>query len=301
MRLLALLLAALGIPAATLSAQPRFLSPDDINALPSAPADERYAYGPDSQQFGELRLPPGPGPFPVAVVIHGGCWLEKYADLHNTAALADALRRDGFATWNLEYRRTDQPGGGWPGTFLDAAHGIDALRELARRHPLNLQRIILVGHSAGGQLALWAAARARLPLGSALFLRDPLPVAGVVALGTPADLARFRLKESDTCGDAVVTKLMGGGPDRMPVRYAQGSPIELLPLGVPQILVTGSDDFIENPPEGAAYVAAARAAGDRAEQRVVPDSGHHEYNSPETPAGRAVRAAVRALAGGPGP
>lgn len=295
MRLLRLAIAALGIPAGAL-AQSHFLSPADINALPSAPADERFAYGPGPQQFGDLRLPPGPGPFPVAVVIHGGCWVESYADLQNTAALADALRRDGFATWNLEYRRIDQPGGGWPGTFLDAAHGIDALRELARRHPLDLRRVVVVGHSAGGQLALWAAARRRLPPGSALFVRDPLPVCGVVALGTPADLARFRLKESDVCGDAVVTKLMGGGPDRVPGRYAQGSPIELLPLGVPQILVTGSDDFIENPPEGAAYVAAARAAGDRAEQRVVPDSGHHEYNSPETPAGQAARAAVRELA-----
>jgi acetyl esterase/lipase len=299
MRLLRFAFAALGIPGASAFAQSHFLSPADINALPSAPADARQAYGPDPEQFGDLRLPAGPGPHPVAVVIHGGCWLESYADLQNTAALADALRRDGFATWNLEYRRLDQPGGGWPGTFLDAAHGIDALRELARRYPLDLKRVILVGHSAGGQLALWAAARHRLPLGAALYLRDPLPIAGVVALGTPADLARFRLNEAEVCGDRVVTKLMGGGPDRVPERYAEGSPIELLPLGVPQILLTGSDDFIEGPPEGAAYVAAARAAGDRAEQRVIPNSGHHEYNSPETPAGRATRTAVRELAGLP--
>jgi acetyl esterase/lipase len=299
MRFLRLALAALGFPAAGALAQPHFLSPADIDALPSTPADERFAYGPDSPQFGDLRLPGGPGLAPVAVVIHGGCWVESYADLRNTAALADALRRDGFATWNLEYRRLDQPGGGWPGTFLDVARGIDALRILARRHPLDLRRVIVIGHSAGGQLALWAAARHKLPPGSELFLPEPLAIAGVVGIGTPADLARFRLKESQTCGDAVVTKLMGGGPDRVPVRYAQGSPFELLPLGVRQILVTGSDDFIEGPPEGAAYVAAARRAGDRAEQRVIPDSGHHEYNSPETPAGRATRAAARALAGLP--
>jgi acetyl esterase/lipase len=295
MRALRLMIAALGLPAAGARARP-YLSPADINALPSAPADERSAYGPSPVQFGDLRLPPGPGPHPVAVLLHGGCWLEGYADLRNTAALADALRRDGFATWNLEYRRLDQPGGGWPGTFLDVARGIDALRELARRHPLDLRRVIVVGHSAGGQLALWAGARHRLLPGTALFLRDPLPIAGVVALGTPADLARFRLKESEVCGDAVVTKLMGGGPGRVPERYAQGSPSELLPLGVPQILVTGSDDFIEGPPEGADYVAAARAAGDRAEQRVVPESGHHEYLSPDAPAGRTARAAARALA-----
>jgi acetyl esterase/lipase len=300
MRVLRLAIAALGLSAASARAQSRYLGPEDINALPSAPADARYAYGPAALQFGDLRLPPGPGAHPVAVVIHGGCWLERYADLQNTAALADALRRDGFATWNIEYRRLDQAGGGWPGTFLDVARAVDALRALAARYPLDLQRVVLVGHSAGGQLALWAAARHKLLLGSTLFLRNPLPVAGVVALGAPADLARFRLKEYDVCGDAVVTKLMGGSPGRVPARYAQASPIELLPLGVPQILVNGSADFVEGPSDGAAYVAAARAAGDRAEQRVIPDAGHFEEISPGSVAWPVVRDAVRSLAGPPG-
>ena len=122
----------------------------------------------------------GPGLHPVAVVIHGGCWVERYADLRNTAALADALRREGLATWNIEYRRLDQKGGGWPGTFLDVAHAVDALRDLAKRYPLDLSRVVVVGHSAGGQLALWVGARHRLPKGGALYLPNPLGIKGVV-------------------------------------------------------------------------------------------------------------------------
>jgi len=276
-----------------------FLGADDINALPSAPADARVVYGPEPDQFGELRLPRGGGLHPVAVVIHGGCWVESYADFHNTAALADALRREGMATWNIEYRRSDERGGGWPGTFLDVAHAIDALRALAEKYPLDLTRVIAIGHSAGGQLALWAAGRHRLPAGSAVFLRHPLPISGVLALGTPGDLASFRRKETDVCGGPVVTDLLGGGPSMVPERYAQASPIEMLPLGVPQILLTASADFVESPVEGAAYVAAARKAGDSARQFVIPDAGHFEYLSPSSGAWPAVRQAARELAGLP--
>jgi len=276
-----------------------FLGVDDINLLPSAPADARIAYGPEPDQFGELRLPKGKGFHPVAVVIHGGCWVESYANLQNTAALADALRRQGMATWNIEYRRSDMRGGGWPGTFLDVARAIDFLRVLAGKYPLDLTRVISIGHSAGGQLALWAAARHRLPTGSAVFLRDPLTIAGVLALGTPCDLAGFRRKETEVCGQPVVTRLLGGSPGQVSERYAQASPIEMLPLGVPQIIITASADFVESPAEGAAYAAAARRAGDSAHQRVIQDAGHFEYLSPSSAAWPVVRAAARELAGLP--
>jgi acetyl esterase/lipase len=97
------------------------LRPRDVDALPSKKADARIAYGADPLQFGELRLPAGSGPFPVGVVIHGGCWVSKFATLQNTSAMADALRDSGVATWNVEYRRLDNDGGGWPGTFADIA------------------------------------------------------------------------------------------------------------------------------------------------------------------------------------
>ena len=113
----------------------QFLRPRDVDALPSRAADARIAYGTDSLQFGDLRVPAGRGPFPVAVVIHGGCWQHNFASLQNTAALSDALRDAGVATWNVEYRRSDNPGGGWPGTFLDVAVATDSLRSIATRYP----------------------------------------------------------------------------------------------------------------------------------------------------------------------
>src|SRR5262245_49776128 len=107
-----------------------------------------WRYGTAPQQFAELRLPEGTGPFPVVVVIHGGCWVG-YASAEYTVPIAAALTKEGWATWNLEYRGAHEPGGGWPGTFLDVAHGVDALREASATYPLDLTRVVVMGHSAG--------------------------------------------------------------------------------------------------------------------------------------------------------
>jgi acetyl esterase/lipase len=272
-----------------------YLSPSEINRLPSAPADARIPYGTDPNQFADLRLPAGDGPHPVVIVIHGGCWIERYADLQNTAALADALRKEGVATYNVEYRRADQSGGGWPGTFLDVAAAADVLRELAPKYRLDLRRVLTLGHSAGGHLALWLAARPRLPLASPLHPPDPLPVQGVIAMGALGDLKRFQPIESEVCGDNVVTQLMGGSPEQWPERYADGSPRELLPLGVPQIFINGEDETVSPPEQVSQFVDAAMLAGDRAVLRVVPGAGHHECNSPDSVAWPYVRDAVREL------
>ncbi|HWL72771.1 MAG TPA: hypothetical protein VNQ74_02725, partial [Burkholderiaceae bacterium] len=95
------------------------LSQQDVARQPVAPADHRIAYGPDAMQFGELRLPKGSGPHPLAIVVHGGCWLAAFADLQLMAPLSDALTRSGVATWNIEFRSVDRPGGGWPNTLVD--------------------------------------------------------------------------------------------------------------------------------------------------------------------------------------
>src|SRR5439155_8576098 len=141
----------------------------------------------DSLQFGELRLPKGRGPFPVAIVIHGGCWRSDY-DLKHVGPLAGALTERGIATWTIEYRRIGDPGGGWPGTFEDVAQAADHLRALARRYPLDLHHVVAIGHSAGGHLALWLAARPGLPPDAALASADPLPISGVVGLAAISDL-----------------------------------------------------------------------------------------------------------------
>jgi acetyl esterase/lipase len=270
---------------------------DDILALPSRPADERVAYGPDPQQFGELRLPARGGrPHPVVVVIHGGCWEAKY-DLSHAAPLATAIADLGLASWSLEYRRLGQSGGGWPGTFLDAGHGIDALRTLALAQPLDLSRVIAVGHSAGGHLALWCAGRRRVASASAVFMKDPLRLRGVVALGAITDLrAAF---EEQVCGSSP-GRLVDGPPDRHPDRYAQASPAALIPLRVPQRLVHGSADTIVPPSFATRYADAARAKGDAAEAHIVDGASHFDVISPRSEAWSTVAAAIEALALGRG-
>src|SRR5579875_2539599 len=135
----------------------------DILFTPAPTADERIFYGDDDEvQFGDLRLPSGPGPHPVVMTIHGGFWRAAF-DLQYMGLICNALRGAGIATWNVEYRRVGQPGGGWPGTFRDVARAADHLRALAPRYSLDLARVVALGHSAGGHLALWLAARPRIP------------------------------------------------------------------------------------------------------------------------------------------
>jgi acetyl esterase/lipase len=215
--------------------------------------------------------------------------------VENTAPLADALRDAGVATWNVEYRRLGNPGGGWPGTFLDVAAAADYVSDLAARYPLDRARVVAVGHSAGAHLALWLAARSRLGPGSELYTNSPLHLRGVVALAGPGDLRDFTTYASEVCGSAVVEALLGGNPRAVPDRFAQASPAELLPLRVPQILVVGSDDRLMPGRARDAYVAAARTAGDRAESIVVPGAGHFEVIAPVSTAWPTVRDTVLQL------
>ncbi len=228
-----------------------------------ASATHRFSYGPDPSQFGELHLPKGKGPFPVVVVIHGGCWYSEY-DLNQLTSFNDRVTELGVATWSLEYRRIGNSGGGWPGTFTDVGSATDYLRVLAKSYPLDLKRVVVVGHSAGGQLALWLAARKRLPKSSPLYVPKPLALQGIVSLAGITDLRRYR----PNCGDAV-NKLMGGPPEKFPERYKETSPIELLPLRVDQWLIQGADDRIVPSDFARDYQAAAKKKGDRVRIRSL--------------------------------
>jgi acetyl esterase/lipase len=288
------LLVSSAVTAAPAHAQ-RYLRPADINALPSKAPDAVVAYGADSLQFAELRLPKGTGPFAVAIVMHGGCWVHDYAAAKNAAALADALRDEGVATWNVEYRRRDNPGGGWPGTLRDVGAAADSLRAIARRYALDLSRVVAVGHSAGGHMALWLAARRKLPAGSPLYAPSPLPLRGVVSLAGPGDLYDFNRYGDAICGEGTVPKLLGGAPDAVPERWHDASPSNWLPLGVPQVMLAGEADRIMPRANMDAYASRARAAGDSVEVVVVPNASHHEVMSPQAVTWPAVRDAVLRL------
>jgi acetyl esterase/lipase len=237
---------------------------------------ERIAYGSAPSQFGELRRPPG-GPRPVVALLHGGFWRAPYG-LDGMDDVAEALTRHGLATWNLEYRRVGEPGGGWPGTFDDVARGLEAARAL---DGVDARALTAIGFSAGGHLALWATSRGA--------------VDGAVALAAVSDLA---LAARVAMNRGIVGELLGGGPDDVPERYAAASPMQLLPARVPVRLVHGTDDDLVPIDLSRAYVARARAAGDDAALIAVDGAGHFDLVDPRAPAWASVQGAIDALLAG---
>jgi acetyl esterase/lipase len=231
----------------------------------------RHHYGTGPDRWADLRLPEGPGPHPVAVLIHGGFWRMPWgADLMH--ALAGDLHRRGWATWNVEYRRLGAPGGGWPGTLDDAAAAVDAL-PAAGGAAIDTSRVVAVGHSAGGHLALWLATRGGISA-----------VAGLAAVSDLAGAALLGL------GGGAAVELLGGTPEREPERYREASPLERLPLGVPQLLVHGDRDDRVPVEQSVRYAEAARCAGDAVDLAVIPGAGHADLIDPQAEAWR--RAAV---------
>lgn len=276
----ALLFAGLAAPAIAADAVP---NPEAVYKAEGAKASKpgaTIAYGTLPQQSGDLRLPAGKGPFPVAVVVHGGCWQASYDTRAGIAAVADALTRRGIATWNIEYRRVGDAGGGFPGTFQDVAAGVDKLPDLARRFPLDLSRVIIVGHSAGAHLALWAASRGKL---EAPWRGGTVRPVAVVAIDGPAALAPFVGIDEQVCGKAVIVPLMGGTPADKAADYRIASPADHLPLGVRQLLVQA-----ELGPFMVPYAGAAKAAGDTVEVLQPANANHFDIVTPTLPNGAAV-------------
>ncbi|HEU5400982.1 MAG TPA: alpha/beta hydrolase [Terriglobales bacterium] len=273
------------------------MTPADLQALPAESADYRLHYGQNANQFGDLRIPAQPGPHPVVVLVHGGCWKAQYATLRDLAPMGDALKKNGIATWNIEYRRLGQAGAGWPGTYLDVGNAIDHLRRIAPKYNLDLRRIVVVGHSAGGHLAIWSATRQHISPKSPLYLPKPLPIRGIVNLAGTVDMTQNINHMESECKDAVVTGMLGGSPESVPDRYKQVSANVMLPLGIPQVLIWGERDNFIPRPLAEEYVRAAKQAGDRTQLILVPSVGHFETASPTSSAWPIVRNAIRSLLG----
>jgi acetyl esterase/lipase len=252
---------------------------DDILSLAPPRADERVPYGSDAYQFCDLRVPSGSGPHPVAIVIHGGYWRARY-DLTEVEHLCDAVTRQGLATWSLEYRRIGNPGGAWPGTLDDVRTGAAHLEKIAAERSLDLKRVVAMGHSAGGHLVLWLAKQ------------NVIALRGLVALAPVADLRRaWELKLSNT----VVADLLGGSPQDLPERYRSASPIELLPLGVAQRVLHGTNDDVVPLEISRRFVAAAKKGGDDSKLIEVAGAGHFELIDPRSSAWPVVKEAVLEL------
>ncbi|MEP7157426.1 MAG: alpha/beta hydrolase [Betaproteobacteria bacterium] len=276
------------------------LSYTDILKRAPVKADVRIAYGSDPLQFGDLWLPQGnekaASPFPVIVLLHGGCWLADLPGVELTHFMADDLRKNGFAVWELEYRRVGHKGGGYPGTFLDVANGTDFLRGIAKKYNLNLKQVIASGHSAGGHLALWLAARSRLPANSPINLPSPLPIHRVVGVAAISDLAFYAKAGAHACGDDTVARLLDvekRGKADPTAPFKDTSPPQLFPIGVKQILVYGVYDGIVPPSMGLRHKNQATAKGETVEIISVANAGHFELISPWTEPWQEVLAVFR--------
>ena len=288
--------------------------PRDVLTRPAPPPDAVLRYGPGPEQVADLRFPPGwgaagqgaggggrgAGRVPVLVLLlHGGFWRAAFDRAH-LGPLAAALAGENFVVCTPEFRRTGQPGGGWPGTFDDVAAAVDVLPGLARSAVPGADAdgwpVVLAGHSAGGHLALWAAGRHRLGPHSPWYLAGGprgVGVAGVVALAPVSDLAACYRDGLD--GDAAAD-LLGGGPGSFPERYAAADPARLVPLGVPVRIVHGTADNRVPFAMSREFAAQARAAGDEVELTVLEGGGHFDVIDPLSGAWPAVLSAFRSVA-----
>lgn len=257
--------------------------------------DTVLAYGTLEHQFGELWLPQTTeGPHPVLLLIHGGCWLAELPGTDLMAEMADSLRAAGIAVWSIEYRRVGHPGGGYPGTFLDVANAADHLRTIASTFHLDLNRVVAAGHSAGGHLALWLAGRHHLPLESELRIGEPLRLRAVVSLAGIGDPERFD-PGGAVCGEKTAEQLVDLARRGKATAYLDTSPVELLPLGVPQVVLHGVYDAAVPPFYGYRYWERAVAQGDSVELRMIANAGHFEVIAPWTPQFSEVREIILSL------
>ena len=246
-----------------------------------APTDTVH-YGSAPSQVAELFMPSAKAPHPVVILLHGGCFLKQYEGFGQTSALAADLAGRGYAVWNVEYRKLGEAGAGYPGTFQDVAAGVDALRAEAPKYGLDLKRVIAMGHSAGGHLALWAASRSKLPAASPLRTADPLKIGAVISLAGIGDLDGQGDVFALPCGDDTLDKLVDYDHRKQP--YADTSPAALLPSGAKVVMVHGVFDPVMPPYTGRDYALMVRKAGDKADVVIIPDAAHFDLVIPTTPA-----------------
>ena len=271
---------------AWLSALPAVAAPRTLQqylAQSGPPPTARIDYGPAPSQYVELFVPAGKGPFPVVVLIHGGCWSSGLGGIVQMRDLAGALAARGAAVLNVEYRRLDEAGGGYPGTYQDVNAALDVLAHEASAYRLDTRRIVAVGHSAGGHLVQWIAGRALIPTSSPVHSPHLLPIREIVSLGGLADLRRDAAHIRTVC-DVDVSLLTGAASPSRPDPFSDTSAAELLPNGSHTVMINGELDRQAPPALARAYAERARKAGDRIEIIALPGAGHFDEVSTASPA-----------------
>ncbi|MCM6778958.1 alpha/beta fold hydrolase [Nocardia sp. CDC159] len=261
------------------------MTPAVVASTPAPDTPMRIRYGDTDDTFGDLYLPRTRAPHPVVVLIHGGGWAQ-HRSLTQFAPHARSLAEHGVAVWNIEYRRVNGAGG-WPLTLTDVDNAVDALATVVQNRTgnrLDLQRVHLAGHSAGGQLAAWVAARhapAHSGGPSGLRVRSATLMAAVLDLHHAATKGH----------DPHVRKLLGGRPDEVPDRYRIASPIANLPVALHITAIHGDNDRVVSPEHSRRYVTAAHSAN-TAKLHILPGTGHAEFTDAAAPAWSAAQATI---------
>lgn len=244
------------------------MNSEDILKLPPPPADARVAYGTGPNQFGEIRLPKSSGPFAVVMNIHGGFWRAQY-DLAHAGHLCAALTAKGLATWNVEYRRVGNPGGGWPGTFEDVRNAYRFVPQLARRYKLDSAKLLMMGHSAGAQLALCLAVHETS-------LKHVVSLAGVVDLQQAWDLH---------LGNGAVVDFLGGKPNQITDHYREADPMQLsIPHATTQWLIHGAEDIVVPSVLSRNYTEQKKKRGEDVHYLEISTAGHFDLIDPRSKA-----------------
>jgi acetyl esterase/lipase len=244
------------------------MSSEDILTLAPPAADARIPYGADPNQFGEIRVPKSKGPFPLVMNIHGGFWRAQY-DLTHAGHLCAALTAKGLATWNVEYRRVGNPGGGWPGTFEDIRNAYRFVPELVTRYNLNPAKLLVMGHSAGGELSLCLAAHESS-------LQRVISLAGVLNLQQAWEL--------HLSNDAVVA-FLGGKPSEVPDHYREADPMQIsIPHSTAQWLIHGAADDIVPSYFSRNYAEKKKPQGENVHYLEISTAGHFDLIDPRSAA-----------------
>lgn len=272
------------------------MSLDDYLALNGPMPTAQIAYGSAPSQYAQLFRPEGSGPFPVVVLVHGGCWTVAFGGIKQMRNVADALVAQGIAVWNVEYRRVDEEGGGYPGTYADMHAALDSLRQHAPEYQLDTGRIMAMGHSAGGQLVQWIAGRERLPKTSPLYRAQYLPIKNILSLGGLADLRHEKDLIKTSC-ERDIAQLAGSASTERPDIYSDTNAADLLPNGSRTVLAAGELDTISPPRVAHDYAAKARLAGDQAEVLILPGASHYDEIAASSNAWKLILPVVRRMLG----
>jgi acetyl esterase/lipase len=270
------------------------MSLNDYLALNGPPPTAQIAYGPAPSQYAQLFRPEGSGPFPVVVLVHGGCWTVAFGGIGQMRNVAGALVAQGIAVWNVEYRRVDEPGGGYPGTYADMHAALDSLQQNAPQYQLDTSRIVAMGHSAGGQLVQWIAGREKLPKSSPLYREQSLPIRHILSLGGLADLRHEQDLIKNSC-ERDIAQLAGSASTERPDIYSDTNAADLMPNGSRTVLATGELDTISPPRVAHDYAAKAKLAGDHAEVLILPGASHYDEIAATSNAWRMILPVIKQM------